>query len=1408
MGAGKRNAVFPSPAEQGAAAKAAQKAHRTALLKFIRRAQAALWAVAALDCAMALWFWLAATYQPYCTAKSSGPACWLSVAINMVWPAPAADNLWVVAGGLAVLRFLALAGGLAVLKIKAKRTRRTPRDFLLRTEDERLIALLPELFDAGGTINRNVQASDIRELHTEIVTSLSSPAWVAGFLSVWVDGCNRPLANVNEMPADAHLKLCSAEELAEQVRADKSPPQLFGRKWARCLAALCLSNVIWCVTRAEFSEFSGSYLTVLLLWQTAGTCVVQLFHLAYIGFRGDALRHTGRTGGFIAWECLVSSGVVLAAAQCGSRSGGSGSGVASSEPTEPRDFFCYIDGAPVATEISDWQWRRSHIDAAAVSLARACGMVVLLSCKTDFVERRRRVIHCAVLCALSCAIPVGKVVLWASHGNPTLSEICLAAAGLMFGMMESTLLATVAQRAKPVKTEDILRRGPPIPRRQGKWEKRCRWVCGGISKLICSLFDEHRPPNAPAKLYRPGHEMQGADGRWYVVGTKGSKGVHVWQLRDKPESQWRLRGRAAVAYVFSRAIICGYPLCKGYAEERAKNSVAAGDRAFAAQQWRQAISLYEAGLPVLTRTQHWHAHLVSRVHNDIGICHLELRDEIEAERSFREAIDTIERLPTIKRTTEWNTEYPNVDALYNLGSQLQRRGDLKAARPYLEVVIKTKPSYTKARLNLAVIYAELGDTPKAQAELQQVVSRDPHNAQARIHRVLLMLNQLGPIPKVTSRSKTQIVASELADMRAELDEATVDGLDNPEVAHLLACIVHSQALLLITPGFPSNVVERAQRSAVLLDEYEIERLFKDEVEHLQQKEDGRGKQEGDALATVHDELHRKNTLGARDAEEQSAEDQACTTAVLDAPRKHEHRRLLLNVVIKGVHTRTAEDGKRFTTYDLDVVEHGFNRQQPFKVSRNTGEWLALFKQIKAIATTQCASDDPHIELRSLFDWLQLCKRHVVEDCAEDASVFSLTAVERRHDALAAFLLECPDMNEHSRQLILDFLPRPVSDTMQKDRMLEPEPEPEPEGAARIPGGFMSKAVNFLERRTGIDLDGDGDIGIEGTLIPEPEPDRKFQLSIPHEAEELLELAVTYYEAALRLQPVHIPRDGLDRNFMMPFGRLARLGQPLALDTVTKHRHHMRTREQAFAKLGLGFCLASLGKYEPAEAWCTQALRAFMPTGFLELHAPYRIHVHHVLGCPEHWPHRPSGWRERCVAHLHQLVDLNPGDGYRDAFDLLRHWHNHHGDEKSATEYGQMWQDAQRRSPDAVPEETDPILALRHCYLPFGVAPPEVRPLAADVGKQPSFVQNDTSEDVRDDSSSSDNEQLPPSEEEDIGLAAKFLTRQEGIDFFEVRRKSRSVHAQLTPAERECLDQGPPEPEKVFVPTPHNNSLYR
>ena len=79
------------------------------------------------------------------------------------------------------------------LRVLAGRPRRTPRDFLLRTEDPRLVALLPELFDAGRSVNRNAEAADIRELHGQISASLGCPAWVASFLSVWTDGGERPL---------------------------------------------------------------------------------------------------------------------------------------------------------------------------------------------------------------------------------------------------------------------------------------------------------------------------------------------------------------------------------------------------------------------------------------------------------------------------------------------------------------------------------------------------------------------------------------------------------------------------------------------------------------------------------------------------------------------------------------------------------------------------------------------------------------------------------------------------------------------------------------------------------------------------------------------------------------------------------------------------------------------------------------------------------------------------------------------------------------------------------------------------------------------------------------------------------------------------------------------------------------
>ena len=73
---------------------------------------------------------------------------------------------------------------------------------------------------------------------------------------------------------------------------------------------------------------------------------------------------------------------------------------------------------------------------------------------------------------------------------------------------------------------------------------------------------------------------------------------------------------------------------------------------------------------------------------------------------------------------EFNTDAPNADALFNLGSQLQRRGELLLARPHLQEAIGARPSFTKARLNLAVLHAELGHSQLAKAELQRVVDRE------------------------------------------------------------------------------------------------------------------------------------------------------------------------------------------------------------------------------------------------------------------------------------------------------------------------------------------------------------------------------------------------------------------------------------------------------------------------------------------------------------------------------------------------------------------------------------------------------------------------------------------------------------------------------------------------------------
>ena len=118
----------------------------------------------------------------------------------------------------------------------------------------------------------------------------------------------------------------------------------------------------------------------------------------------------------------------------------------------------------------------------------------------------------------------------------------------------------------------------------------------------------------------------------------------------------------------------------------------------------------------------------------------------------------------------------------------------------------------------------------------------------------------------------------------------------------------------------------------------------------------------------------------------------------------------------------------------------------------------------------------------------------------------------------------------------------------------------------------------------------------------------------------------------------------------------------------------------------------------------------------------------------------------------------------------------------------------------MPSETDPILALRACYLPFGVAPPDARPFSA-LSRAAPPADSDLSS--YEDSSASEPDDLvpepePEEEPEDIGLAAKIMTRKATADYEEVLRRSRSLHANaLTEEEEECLLRGAPTPEGVM-----------
>eukprot|EP01047_Picozoa_sp_COSAG01_P009197 COSAG01_NODE_374_length_17957_cov_51.701590_2_plen_1660_part_00 len=305
-----------------------------------------------------------------------------------------------------------------------------------------------------------------------------------------------------------------------------------------------------------------------------------------------------------------------------------------------------------------------------------------------------------------------------------------------------------------------------------------------------------------------------------------------------------------------------------------------------------------------------------------------------------------------------------------------------------------------------------------------------------------------------------------------------------------------------------------------------------------------------------------------------------------------------------------------------------------ELSRSVEDWKLLLFDI-----SQVIPSGPDMKLTK--DWLRQCQSYIQADggrpdsSARQPQAVSAT-VERKHRALESFLVKFPGLLPAARPIILRFLTPTPATSSAKTRAAAPSPTPSPAGleaalssalapdndAPSTKPGLFSKALNWVERKTGLDLDGDGDVGIVGKpKRPVPkflseiwksysEAGKACDVAIP-----LLEQAVALYRKALELQPTHVPVDGVGHQMMVPFARgIARTApqlpgsapsgqaaeasqQPSQLDgvvhtAIVTHSHHTRQREQAFARLGLGLALSSLGRHREAEQELTRALGCF------------------------------------------------------------------------------------------------------------------------------------------------------------------------------------------------------------------------
>lgn len=136
------------------------------------------------------------------------------------------------------------------------------------------------------------------------------------------------------------------------------------------------------------------------------------------------------------------------------------------------------------------------------------------------------------------------------------------------------------------------------------------------------------------------------------------------------------------------------------------------------RDWKDDLTLYSSTLRVFP-----HADLISA---NLGAAKWNSGDHVGAERQWREAL---------------RISPENVVAMGDLALAMQEQKRYTEAIDLLKRAVELKPRYAAAHMALGDVYAEIGETALAEAELRKAVEFYPLNIESRNHLGALLLKQ-------------------------------------------------------------------------------------------------------------------------------------------------------------------------------------------------------------------------------------------------------------------------------------------------------------------------------------------------------------------------------------------------------------------------------------------------------------------------------------------------------------------------------------------------------------------------------------------------------------------------------------------------------------------------------------------